>query len=253
MPFGPLSPDVLPSPDLLPGLGGEMVFTVQITDLFGNVLTWTDELGGVHDTVEQYSNLSFTCPISDSRSASLTLSLYNPFVQHLVLVNDAGKIIGALARMVRIKYRSTTRFWGFITTPKYSTERATVEINCIDPGYRLRHRQLNLSDDVVGPSEEAPVHNPSDWTTMKKIVDAAKSTPDQFASNIPDIGIDVEHIDAVTAPDAFWTDIQRGSNNWDKLTEISEGPFGAEFDIVPYDPAPGETPFDTTPVLVVDP
>lgn len=255
MPFVPPSGDVLPSPDILPGMAdvggstGGMVFRVEITDLYGTILPWTDALGGIHSTVEQYTGLSFTLPISDDRSASLTLSVYNPAVANLPVTTEGGNVVMPLIRMVRIRFRGVTQFWGLITAPKVSTEKATVELNCQGPAFKLRHRQLNLGDDIVG-TEESPIHSPSDWTTMKAIVEAAYDTTDQYAQNIPDIGITVENVSAVEAPAEFWTDIQRGDNNWDALTEVAASAYGAEFDIVPYDPAPDEIPFDTTLVEV---
>ena len=81
---------------------------------------------------------------------------------------------------------------------------------------------------------------------MEAVVNAAKDTADQYALNIPDIGVLTENVDAVNAPDAFWTQIERGSNNWDKIIEIGQSPYGAEFDVVPYDPTEDEIPFDTT-------
>lgn len=249
------SPDLYPGDDIYPGMlvaegtGEPTVFTVEITDLYGNVLTWTDELMNVHTTVEQYTGLSFSLPISDDRSASLTLSVYNPACANLPLVTEGGNIVMALGRMVRIKFRGVTQFWGLITAPKVSTEKATVELTCQGPAFKLRHRQLNLGDDIVG-TEEAPIHSPSDWTTMKAIVEAAYDTTDQYEQNIPDIGITVENVSAVEAPAEFWTDIQRGDNNWDVLTEVASSAYGAEFDIVPYDPTEDELPFDTTLVEV---
>jgi hypothetical protein len=81
---------------------------------------------------------------------------------------------------------------------------------------------------------------------MRDIVEAAYDNPDQAAINIPDIGIFVENIDAVNAPGAFWTQIERGSNNWDKLNEVAGSAYGGEYDIVPNDPGVDETPFDRT-------
>lgn len=227
-----------------------MVFDVQITDLYGTVLTWTDELAVVHTTVDQYSNLSVSLGVSEDRTATLTLSLYNPFVQHLIMVNGDGKVIATLGRMVRIKYRGTTIFWGLVVSPKFSTEKGEVEVACQGPTYKLRHRELNYSDSIVGPDED-PVHNPSDHTTMKAIVEAAYDTTSQYAENIPDIGVLVENVSGPDAPAAFWTDARRGANNWDKLIEVSESLYGGEFDVVPHDPTVDELPFDTTLVEVV--
>lgn len=251
-------PGLLPSGDLLPGdpgYYGPQVFQVQITDLYGNVLTWTNEFGATQAWIEQYTALSVSLAVSDDRTASVTLSLYHPAVALLIKVNEAGDRIATLARMIRIKYRGTTIFWGLVVTPKISTEKAQIEINCQGPTYKLRHRQLNLGDDIVSPDDpSAPrVQNPSDWSTMKAIVEAAYDTPGQYALNIPDIGVLVENVSGVDAPEAFWTQIERGSNNWDELQQVTESAFGGEFDVIPHDPTPHELPFDTTLVPVVIP
>lgn len=228
------------------------LFEVQITDLYGNVLTWTDDLGIQHTTVEQYSNLSVSMEVSQDRTASFTLSLYNPAVALLSFTSEGSYKIGALGRMARIRYRGETIFWGLIVNPKYSTQNGTVTVECQGPTFKLRHRHLNLGDDLVGANEGSAPHVPSDHTTMKQIVEAAYDTPSQYAENIPDIGVVFENVSGEEAPDAFWTQLMRGDGNWDKFTEVAESAYGGEFDVVPYDPAHDELPFDTTLVPVED-
>lgn len=244
--------EIPPSGDGVPDFPGPTVFQIEITDLYGNVLTWTDELENERTQIDQYTELSVELGVSEERTATFTLSVYHPAVALLKLVTEAGKVVPALARMARIKYRGTTIFWGLITNPRYSTERANVVAGCQGPTFKLRHRQLNLGDDIVGPDEQHTVHNPSDHTTMKAIVEAAYDTPSQYSENIPDIGVLVENVSGVDAPEAFWADIQRGDKNWDKFVEISESAYGGEFDVVPYDPTDDELPFDTT-LVEVDP
>lgn len=250
MPIGFLpSSDFLPGADTGPESWWPQVFKVQITDLYGRVLTWTDALGVTHNTIEQYTGLAVGMGVSEERTARITLSLHHPAVQHLTMVTTSGNVVAALGRMLRVKYLDTTIFWGLVVQPKFSTERATAELNNQGPTYKLRHRQLNYSDAIVG-TEESPEHNPSDWRTVKAIVEAAHDTKSQYAENIPDIGVVVENVDAVNAGAGFWTDIQRGEKNWDKIEEIAESITGPEFDVVPYDPTEDELPFDTTLVPV---
>jgi hypothetical protein len=245
-------PELAPGPGIYPGMEWPVVetptyttvFEVQVTDLYGNVLTWTDENEVVHDHVEQYSNLSVDLPISDDRSAKLTLSLYDPNVQNLVFTSH-GHRIAALGRMIRIKYRGRTIFWGIVTEPKFSTRTKQVEINCQGPTYKLKHRELNYSDPIVSDTE-VPIHNPSDHRTIKAIVVAAHDTPSQYDLNIPDIGVFVTNVSGKTAPSSFWTEIQRGSNNWEKLIAVAESAYGGEFDVVPYDPREDQLPFNTS-------
>lgn len=248
----PLTP---PSGTLLPGPGdgstpggglppANPVFVVEITDLYGNVLR-----NEGHATVDQYTGLSISCAVSEDRSGTLTMSLYHPLVAKLIMVNDDGKVIAVLGRMVRIKYRGTTQIWGLVTAAKFSTEKATVDLGIQGPTYKLRHRNVNYSDPFVGP-DDAPIHSPADWTTMKAVVEAAYDTQDQYSQNIPDIGVQVINIDAVDAADGFWVDIQRGSYNWTVLTDLAESIYGAEFDVIPHDPTEDELPFDTTLYIV---
>ena len=217
------------------------VFEVEITDIYGNVLA----------TPTQFSGLSATLPIAEARTGKVTLSNYDPATAWLVWTNGGGHKIAALSRMVRLKYRGYTLIWGFVHSPKWSTDRAQVEINIVDPTIKLKHRQLNLSDDITSPeNSDEVIQNPSDWRTVRDIVEAAYNTKSQADANVPDIGIEVTNIDALNATDAFWVEIQRGSNNWDKILEVSKGPYGPEFDVVPHSPDPSEIPFDATPVTV---
>lgn len=216
-----------------------MIFDVQITDLYGTVLA----------TVTQYTGLEVTAPISDDRSGKVEISHYDPAVADLVFTAH-GHRIGALGRMVRVKYRGTTVLWGLVTAPKFSSERAKVTVNLIGPSFKLRHRQINYSDWFVTSDKGDVVHMPNDWTTIREIVEAAYDNDDQAAINVPDIGITVVNVSGDTADPGSWTQLERGANNWDKITEIFNGPFAGEFDVVPYDPAAGETPFTSTPVTV---
>lgn len=218
-----------------------MVFDVEITDLYGNVLA----------PVPQYTDVWFQPEVSNDRSGNLILSVYNPAVPFLTFVNPDGKLVPALGRMVRIKYRDVTQLWGIIVKPEMSTESKQITMTIQGPAAtKLRHRQLNYGDDIVG-TDDTPVHSAADWTTMEKIVDAAKDTPGQYALNIPDIGVNVVNVSGVAAPPDVWTDIERGSNNWDKLTEVGDSAIGGEFDVVPHDPTEDELPFDTTMVEVI--
>src|SRR4051812_12134821 len=95
-----------------------MVFAVEITNLMGEVLATTradrtgDGPGGSDPLVfTNYSGLSVEIPLSDSRTASVTFSLFNPVVEHLSFdgTADGDAVqwkIGALGRMLRIYYRT---------------------------------------------------------------------------------------------------------------------------------------------------
>lgn len=239
-----LGDDDLPEGPSLLGDPPPSVFEVEITDLYGNVLTWNVN-GFTESQIRNYSDLSFEAGVSEERSATLTLSLYEPAIQHLVYVSTYGHIVAVLGRMIRIKYRGETEFWGLVTSPKFSTSSANGVIGCFGPTYKLRHRHVNNGDDIAGPDEQHAVHNPTDWTTVKAAVEAAYDTPDQYSENIPDIGVVVENVDATTAPDGLWTAVTRGNGNWEIIEEISQTQL-VEFDIVPYDPPADELPFDTT-------
>jgi hypothetical protein len=246
-------PELYPSRGIYPGMEWPTeedttytrVFDVFITDLYGTVLTWTDDVGAVHNKIEQYTDLSVDREISDDRKAKLTVSIYDPSLRNLIFVGHDHKI-AALGRMIRIKYRGHSIFWGIVTQPKINTQKAQVEINCQGPAFKLRHRELNYGDEIVTREGDNAVRNPSDHRTMKAIVYAPRDTPAQYDENIPDIGIVVHNVSGPNAPAAFWTQIERGSNAWERLIEVASSAYGGEFDIVPYNPHADEIPFDTT-------
>jgi hypothetical protein len=212
-----------------------VVFDVEITDLYGSVLA----------TVERYSGVEVALALGEDRSGKVDVSVYHPAVAELSFAGLSGHRIGALGRMLRIKYRGDTQVWGIQTQPKWSTRGSTVSVPAQGPGFRLKHRHLNYGDSIVG-EEEAPLQNPSDYRTMRAIVEAVYDNADQRAINVPDIGILAGVNSGPEAPAGFWTQIERGSNTWDKLIEVARSIYGAEFDLAPYDPAAGETPFDAS-------
>lgn len=253
-------PALAPGPTIYPGMDwppdgtapapAPSTFEVYLTDLYGNVLTWVDDVGVTESQIKQYTSLSVQLTVNDDRTAKVTLSLYHPAVQNVVKVSGEHRI-AALGRMVRIRYRGTTIFWGPITQPKFSAASGTVELQCQGPCFKLRHRELNYSDPIVTSDTAEPgsadvVQNPSDWRTIKAIVEAAYDLPSQYDINVPDIGVNVVNVSGKNAPAAFWIEIERGSKNWDKIQEVTESYYGGEFDVVPHDPSSDELPFDMT-------
>lgn len=213
-------------------------FEVEITNLQGTVLA----------TPVNFKDLKIEWPISDVRTASFSLSLYDPAVAQLRSIDGQGKLWGALSRMVRIRYRGHLLFWGIITEPKARASGKRIQVNAADPIYRLMRRQLNYGDSVVGPSDGPAPQNPSDFTTMRAIYQASFNTEDQYDAGIPDIGIFNGSNSAIAAPDGYWTTCERGANVFDKFQEVGRSATGAEWTLGVREPEEDDVPFNSIPL-----
>lgn len=219
-----------------------MVFDIEVTNLYGETLA----------TVARYQQVKVRAAVSEDRSYSAAMSLYEDAVAELSSTGFSGHKIGALSRMLRIAYRGEPFVWGPITNPKYTTQNGgSVTVVGLGPlGDKMARRQLNYGDDIVGESAGPAPQNPSDYTTMRKVIQAAYDTADQRAINVPDIGIFPGTNSGPVAAAGFWTQIERGANNLDKLDELSKSITGSEWDCPPYLPGAGETPFDAADGVV---
>lgn len=222
-----------------------MTFEVEITDLHGNVLATTRDDraregpgGSDPDVFRNYSDLEVPTPLSDYREARVTLPLESVAVPHLYFMGatDAGGneyLIGALGRMLRIYFTFKTQpiFWDVIWEPVYNADAGTVQI-VAQSGPRLRAHFARYADDVVGPSGGPQPDNPLDYTTMRKLVEAAENTPTQ--NNYPHLGIKPDGVaDIITSGST--KKIDRGAPIWEEMIGVHETRYGPDFDIEPRD------------------
>jgi hypothetical protein len=218
-----------------------VVFDIYITDLKGNVLA----------TVTRYKDVEITRPIGESREARFAISNHDPAVAHLYFTDAQGYLIGALGRMIRIKYRGSMKrgIWGYAHVPSFASGGYST-IGVHDPSLRLKKWYSVYGDAVTGPSGAPSPRNPSDYRAILAIRDAANLNDAQVAAGIPSHGIIDGTNTGKTVPPAdenvFYTTVERGSGLWDKMQEVAGGAYGAEIDLEPYEPTAGELPFNGT-------
>lgn len=225
-----------------------MTFEVEITTLRGFILATTrsDRAGtapggGNPVQIKNYSGVEVEIPISDSRTARATFSLFEQVTEKLAFqgASDGTQTwtVAALGRMLRVYYRTADEvkpvFWGPILMQTCSFKTGTVEVNAVDPTLRLKHHYANYSDDMVGPVGGPVPNSPLDYRTVRELVEAAQNLPAQ--NNYPPLGIlSTGFNDAPTAAGST-IKVERGDNIWDRITEIKDARYGPDIEFEPRD------------------
>jgi hypothetical protein len=208
------------------------VLLFQITDLESNVLaTAWDHNGG-----------EVACPLSDSRTAKLTLPMASPIIRA-----GHGR---ALDRMLKVTYVPFDAehgdddylvFWGVILTPNYNFSDGTVELNAHDPSIWWKKNNHRYGDYVV--DEGYPI----DGRGFRLLIESALPLPQQLARGVPHPGIywgwnDVPNQGpkpadpANPAPgDGAYSVVQRGQQVWETVTQLCGQVDGPEWDLLPVD------------------
>lgn len=201
-------------------------FDVEITDLRGFILATTraDRDGMAPDdgdpvVFRDFSDLEVSVPLSDTREARVTFDIYSDAAQFLWydgIEDDEENVyrIGALGRMVRIYLRTLDQpvFWGVIVLARWNAQSARVEVTAQDQSFRLKKHFARYGDVVVGDSGDlTPPQSPTDYTTIRALVEAAENTPAQ--SNYPPLGIDIASgtNDGLDAPWVIAVDASAGT------------------------------------------
>jgi hypothetical protein len=193
----------------------------QITTLSGTVAA----------TPSNWEGLEVVVPLNDSRTAKVRISIFD----------GAANEIRPLDRMMKVYYMDRLVFWGVIVKPVWDVAAGTIEVNCVDPTFRLKHRYHRYGDAAVdiGYSLDGP--------GMRTLIESAIVTPEQLADNVPPLGIlwGFDHTthqrrkpDDLQNPvegDGLWSIAQRGDNIWDSIMALNQGVVGPDFEFAPLD------------------
>ena len=174
--------------------------------------------GYVTATPNQFEDLEVTVPLNDSRTAKVKLSIHD---------GNAAEI-RPLERMMKVYFNGVLVFWGVIIKPVWDAESGTVEVNCIDPTIRLKHRHHRYGHAAVNFGYFI------DGRGMKTLVESAIVTPTERRDGVPKLGIlwGFDH----TIHTNVTSICQRGENVWDSiLTCSSAAGIGPDFEFAPLD------------------
>lgn len=169
-------------------------------------------------------------PLNDSRMAEFTVSVFDPVSKHL----------RPLSRIVSITYGSRLVFKGPLLQVTTDYAAGTVRCAAHDMTLRLKHHYHRYGDYPVD------VGYPVDGYGMRILVESSIPVESQSDRGVPPNGIlwgydNTTHQGPrpVTDPpgpgDGFWRTIQRGSNVWESVQNLSQVVTGPDFRFRPVD------------------
>lgn len=198
------------------------IFTVEITDLAGTLL----------ETVTQRENTEGGIPLNDGRTGAVRIPV----------AHAAAAEVVSLTRMLRLYYRIVDNpdpfFWGVIADPDWHFAEGYVDVPAVDQWFRLNRAFARYGDTVVGASTDPhPPDSPTDYTTIRDLIEAAENTAAQALAGYPDLGIKRTGAgtsnSASAAPGGNTMQIERGANIAQKIMEIIKGAYGPDVQLYP--------------------
>jgi hypothetical protein len=167
-------------------------------------------------------------PRNDSRTATVTVSEYDPIIP---------SVLGhTYARCLRVYYRDRLVFWGPIKTIEYNLDPdqpGTVKLNAVDPSIRLIQHYL-VRGDLGGELSKASRDRGSvsvDHIGLRLLRDAGLNTAEQNTEDDPDLGI-INGTNTFPAAVGDPMGVQRGDEVWSQMTQLSQS-LGPDFELAP--------------------
>src|SRR5262245_28567903 len=208
----------------------------------------TNLAGDVLGKPRDFWDCSVEIPLNDSRLAHVTISIYDP------VCGPGGTFLTPADHMLKIMYGDYLVFWGAILTPVWNASENAVQIQAHDPTIRLKRHYHRYGDFAVGTRREGGY--PINGMGAKLLVLSAFPTDRQEDLGWPHpgiyFGIDTTTNFAGTAgpmpsyprpdnlndaedDDALWRVVERGTNVWESMTNVTEGVEGFDMEFVPVD------------------
>jgi hypothetical protein len=210
---------ILPPRDLSIGQ-----FVVQITPLLNNDQDDIPESALL--TPIQFSDLTVTHPLNDSRTASVTLSMYDPVVETLEPFQQALRIL--YFRPGDPGYEVV--FWGQANVSENYGD-ATITLEAQDPGGRMQHHYVRIGDEAMNdPDNPMKGTITTDFEGLRSLVLAA-----QVPSG-PQVGVWISDWWGSTRHPTMKMGIDRGQEVWALILQIVQSELGPDIDMWP---APG--------------
>lgn len=208
----------------------------QLTDLDGVTLrTCWDHQGG-----------EVMIPKNDSRTAKVTLSVYNEVVTQIGTTEYP-----ALERMLKVYYIPHQTevylvFWGVIIKPHWNFSQGTVEVNAHDPSLAWKKGNHHYGDTVVGTRTRGGF--PMDGRGIRMLAESVMPNVDQLARGVRGPGIlwgintvpnekkrpaDLNKPNAAT--DGVWSLATRGQQVFESIQNVVEAADGPDWQLRPTD------------------
>lgn len=198
----------------------------------------TDRLGEVVARPPQYQDVQVDIPLNDSRTAGVTLPIYDTYAGN----DSATGHIEPIRRCLKIRYRDRLVFWGPMTQPEWNLKANTVRINAHDPTIFMKNHYFEETDAVFTLPSLVTIDGFGAWQIARAVSD------DLGGAAFP--GIVMGDVDSYEAPEgvaSIFKGIEVNDNVWDTFQELSEiapypagdegGSFnsGPDFEFEPFD------------------
>lgn len=165
-----------------------------------------------------------------SRTADVTVSMFDPIVHHIV-----GK---PYARFLKVYNRDDLVFWGPAKLLIGDMAAGTLRISAICPSLRMIYHQLRRGDLADAPIELNAGNDDKGAVTVDHIGlrilrDAALNTAGQTARGVPDLGV-IDGSNTFPADPDSRMGVTRGDQVWNTILQLSES-LGPDFDLEPIE------------------
>ncbi len=169
-----------------------------------------------------------------SRTADVTVSMFDPIVQYLV-----GK---PYARFLKVYYRDQLVFWGPAKLMVGDMAAGTLRISAMCPSLRMIYHQLRRGDLIGAPIELDAGNDDKgavtvDHVGLRILRDAALNTAGQTARGVPDLGV-TNGTNTYTADPDSRLGVTRGDQVWNTIVQLSES-LGPDFELEPHETTVG--------------
>lgn len=182
--------------------------------------------------LKEFSDLEVTIPVNDMRTASVSISIYDPAVLQ----------IKPYVNFVYVLLYGNPIFWGPMHGLEWSPKDGTVVVHATDPGLRLENHFIVHGDGILESTGPFAGRVPIDYRGMRLLRDAADNLPSQNARNVPVLGVGDGSAD--TSSSAM-TSFQYGDEIWSSMKSIAEMGGGPDFLLQPNEIA-GSWPYYVT-------
>lgn len=187
---------------------------------------WGEHLDSVYD----HQGIEVVWPLNDSRTAKVSLSIYDPIL----------RFVKPVETLLNITLGPYLLFYGFITQPVWDAAAGTVEVNAHDVTLKLKHHFHRFGDVVVD------IGYPLDGKGMRQLIESSIPNERQLARGVVPNGIlwgsmtgtfqgPQPTTDTPLETDGLWGKAERGSVVWDTLTNLAQSVVGPDFEFQPID------------------
>lgn len=168
-------------------------------------------------------------PLNDGRTASVTLSSYDPIIEGLAALAQIPYAV-----MLKAYYRGALVFWGPVKVHAVDSASSTTRLDAVDMSLRFTNHYLRRGDLLSGFGELTFDDQDQGYLTINgagvRLVRNAVNT-----TSFPTLGVG-DGVDSFTAA-AGVVGVTRGDQAWQKVTDVQSA-LGPDVELAPDESTP---------------